>query len=149
MESICEPLAAHHKLCDEAWAEAERAALDGDWASAAVSLRGFVSAMATHLGAEEKLLFPAFEQATGIRAGPTQMMRLEHDHLRGLFDRLQTAAQRKDTGAFTGAGETMLILMQQHNLKEERMLYPMCDQVLGADAQLRSRLAAALQERVA
>jgi iron-sulfur cluster repair protein YtfE (RIC family) len=149
MDSLCTPLAAHHTLCDEAWAEAERAALEGDWGGAAASLRGFILGMAAHLGAEETLLFPAFEQATGIRAGPTEMMRMEHDHLRGLFERLEAAVIRRDAGAFAGAGETMLILMQQHNLKEERMLYPMCDQVLGGDAQLRSRLGAALQRQAA
>jgi hemerythrin-like domain-containing protein len=149
MESITEAFAVHHRLCDDAWAEAERCALDGDWERAAVGLRGFLSAMATHLGTEERLLFPAFEQSTGLRGGPTQVMRLEHDQLRSLFERLQAAAQRRDADAFAGAGETMLILMQQHNLKEERMLYPMCDQALGADAQLHGQLAAALEERAA
>ena len=32
---------------------------------------------------------------------------------------------------FLGLSETLNMLMQQHNLKEENMLYPMSDQVLG------------------
>ena len=27
------------------------------------------------------------------------------------------------------------MLMQQHNMKEENILYPMCDQALGAEAE--------------
>jgi len=31
---------------------------------------------------------------------------------------------------YAGTAETLLIIMQQHNVKEENVLYPMCDQRL-------------------
>jgi len=33
------------------------------------------------------------------------------------------------------AGETMVILMQQHNMKEEGILYPMIDSQMGPDVE--------------
>jgi iron-sulfur cluster repair protein YtfE (RIC family) len=36
----------------------------------------------------------------------------------------------KDADDYAGNTETLLIMMQQHNMKEEHVLYPMCDQHL-------------------
>jgi len=38
-----------------------------------------------------------------------------------------------DKDAYLGLSETLNMLMQQHNMKEENMLYPMSDQVLSSD----------------
>jgi len=35
-------------------------------------------------------------------------------------------------------------MMQQHNLKEENILYPMCDQALAGDAEVASAIARTL-----
>ena len=43
--------------------------------------------------------------------------------------------------------DTLLIMMQQHNMKEENILYPMCDQHLaGETPELLARLEAELAE---
>jgi hemerythrin-like domain-containing protein len=149
MNTISEAFAAHHKVCDEIWAEAEQHAAEGRWQEAEAALARFLTSMAAHLRAEEELLFPAFEAATGMQGGPTMVMRLEHDQLRSLFKRLEAAVARHDADTFAGAGETMLVLMQQHNLKEEHMLYPMCDQALPRDAALLERLQGQLKDRAA
>ncbi|TRZ68118.1 MAG: hemerythrin domain-containing protein, partial [Rhodocyclaceae bacterium] len=45
--------------------------------------------------------------------------------------------------------ETLLILMQQHNMKEENILYPMCDQALAAQVeQLSERISGELNTRL-
>ncbi len=41
----------------------------------------------------------------------------------------------EDSNEYLGQGETLLILMQQHNMKEERILYPMADEVLARDSE--------------
>jgi iron-sulfur cluster repair protein YtfE (RIC family) len=41
------------------------------------------------------------------------------------------AVANADHDRYLGLSETLNMLMQQHNLKEENMLYPMSDQVLG------------------
>lgn len=125
----------HHRHCDTLFVAAEEAAQNGDWAAAAPAFERFQAQMTAHFEAEEALLFPAFEAATGMSAGPTQMMRHEHDQMRGLLSQLAAACEAKDGDGYSGAAETLLMLMQQHNMKEENILYPMCDQALGAEAE--------------
>jgi iron-sulfur cluster repair protein YtfE (RIC family) len=44
------------------------------------------------------------------------------------------AAARQDQEAFLGGTDTLQILISQHNMKEEQILYPMTDQVLSDSA---------------
>ncbi len=143
--SLSELMTEHHKACDDAWALAEQCASEARWADAGAALQNFLDGMARHLTLEENVIFPAFEAATGITQGPTRVMRFEHDHLRALFQKLEAALAAKDEVGFAGAGETMLVLMQQHNMKEEHMLYPACDSSIGGDAALLTRVEAALE----
>ena len=130
--SVVEFMHRHHVDCDHRFAAAEAAVRRGDWGQALPLLEGFVGATDAHFEAEESVLFPAFEAAVGHAGGPTQVMRIEHRQMRPLFGQMLAACRAGDEGAFTGAADTLLVLMQQHNLKEEHILYPMCDQVLAA-----------------
>ena len=51
--------------------------------------------------------------------------------MRELFAEMQAALTAKDTHTYAGLSETLLVLMQQHNFKEEQMLYQMADRTLG------------------
>lgn len=130
-----------HGRCDALFAHAEAAADAGQWTDCATRTEAFVQAMANHFALEETVLFPAFEARTGMAGGPTQVMRQEHDQLRGLLGRFKTAAEMADAAQFADLAETLLILMQQHNLKEEHILYPMCDDVIGDDPGVREAVA--------
>ncbi len=124
-------LAQDHRRCDELFASAEKHAARGEWPQAQQEINAFVEAMTRHIGFEEQTLFPALEQVIGA-GGPTQVMRMEHEQMRTLFRDMQQAAQAQDAPRLLGATETLLILMQQHNMKEENILYRMADQMLGA-----------------
>jgi hemerythrin-like domain-containing protein len=116
-----------HRACDEVFARIENAAADGDWEEAACALQAFHDALEAHLSAEENTLFPRFEAATGMTEGPTRMMRMEHVEMRRGVESMRLAIARRDYDDLSGEAETLLILMQQHNMKEENILYPMCD----------------------
>ena len=146
MTTITSPLKYHHHHCDELFAEAEAAVAAGHWQAAAEQLAAFADELEEHFGTEEELLFPAFENTTGMRIGPTQMMRLEHAQMRELIEQMQAALSARQAESFAGAAETLLILMQQHNIKEENILYPMCDRSL---AGLSDSLGAQIGERLA
>lgn len=135
MSTPSQTLPEHHRHCDELFAAAEEAALGGDWSAAVPAFERFNAQMIAHFDAEETLLFPAFEAATGMSAGPTQMMRYEHDQMRGLLARMAAACEARDSQGYGGDAETLLMLMQQHNMKEEHIHYPMCDQSLGDEAE--------------
>lgn len=121
-----------HRRCDECLATLEGSVQGGRWAEAQGAGDLFARALRAHLQAEEQVLFPAFERATGQRGGPTMMMRMEHDQMRGLLDALDAALRTKDAGTCMDLSDTLMVLIQQHNMKEEQVLYPMCDQVLAA-----------------
>jgi hemerythrin-like domain-containing protein len=134
MTSISDAMTRDHRACDERFAAAEGAVADGDWARAANELASFRTAMEHHFTVEEETLFPAFERHTGMTAGPTEVMRTEHAEMRDLFERLGAAASAHDADDFLGLAETLNLLMQQHNMKEEQVLYALMDEKLGGEA---------------
>lgn len=134
MATIVEVLAAEHHSCDERFAAAEAAAQSGDVSRSRAEFAQFQAEMERHLQAEEAELFPAFEQRTGNTQGPTRVMRLEHQQMRETMAEMQATLAQGELEEFLGQAETLLILMQQHNIKEEQMLYPLCDHALGQQA---------------
>src|SRR5574340_379709 len=131
MSTNQEFLGSDHRSCDDLFASAEAAAAQKNWDSARSLFDRFLAAMAHHLAMEEQVLFPAFEARMGNSMGPTQVMRMEHEQMRALFQDMARAAADADRNGYLGLSETLNMLMQQHNLKEENMLYPMSDQMLG------------------
>ena len=81
---------------------------------------------------EETVLFPTFEEISGMRQGPTQVMRMEHQQMRNLLASMSEAVSNGDPEEILEVGETMMILMQQHNVKDEKILYPTADQHLAS-----------------
>ena len=118
------------------WAQFNRFA-DG----LAAQWQRFQAGLRQHLAMEEQLMFPAFEAVTGMTGGPTQVMRMEHEQMRGLLDQMSAAVARGDSEELLDQGDTLNILIQQHNMKEEGMLYPMAERALQVDwAELRGQL---------
>ena len=133
MTTIRTFLTDDHRRCDDFCAEAEQALGKSNLAAARAAFEQFHNAMLAHFDCEEKTLFPTFEAKTGMSMGPTQVMRLEHQQMRALLDAAAAALHSGDTDDYLGQAETLLIMMQQHNMKEENILYPMCDQHLAAE----------------
>ncbi len=134
MSSIESFMAQDHKACDDRFARAEAAVGSGDWATAASEFDVFRKAMERHFEMEENVLFSAFEDRTGMAGGPTMVMREEHEQMRGVLAALGEAVGTQDTDEYLGQAETLNVLMQQHNLKEEQVLYRMMDEHLAAEA---------------
>ena len=128
--SITEYMTAQHKECDRLLARAEHAAAAGDWDTARAEFEAFDALTRLHLRREEEILFPAFEERTGMTTGPTAVMRMEHEQMRAVLDDMAAAVRNRDTDSYLGESETSMILTQQHNMKEEQILYGMSDQVL-------------------
>jgi iron-sulfur cluster repair protein YtfE (RIC family) len=53
--------------------------------------------------------------------------------MRDLIASMARAVVESGQDRYLGLSETLNMLMQQHNLKEENVLYPMTDQVLGGE----------------
>ena len=130
MATISAYLGTDHSRCDGLFEELDAAVGSAQWALANFSVEEFSQALEQHFSMEENVLFLAFEKATGNHAGPTSVMRLEHQHLRGIMSRLAESIALRDAEEFFGHADTLRIMMQQHNLKEETVLYVMTDRIL-------------------
>jgi hemerythrin-like domain-containing protein len=134
MYSIKEYLTNDHRRCDDVFTKMEALASE-KLLDAKETTKEFVGDMERHFQREERVMFPEFEEKTGMLNGPTEMMRQEHAQMRNLMAQLLQAIDADDKEKFFGLSETLMILLQQHNMKEEQMLYTMAQQHLASDAQ--------------
>jgi hemerythrin-like domain-containing protein len=146
MHAITDFMASDHRACDAMLITVEHAVAKRNWELARSEFARYRDGMLNHFTAEECVLFPLFEQTTGMYRGPTQVMRGEHAQMRLLLTAAASALAEQDVDDYAGNAETLLIMMQQHNLKEENVLYPMCDQHLAAQVEA---LLPALQTQLA
>jgi len=121
---------AEHRECDEIFTAAEKSVIEGDFEQAEKQFVLFADDTLKHFKKEEEALFPTFEETTGNTEGPTRVMRYEHEQIRGLIGNMAQAIENKDSDAFLSIAESMMIMLQQHNMKEEQMLYSMCDRMI-------------------
>lgn len=126
-------LTAQHRNCDVAFAKIEQAALRNEWAGATAALQNFLEETEAHLEYEEHVLFPALERVAESASGPISVMQREHAQMREFFADLRHAVGTQDGQLLADVAETLLFLVQQHNSKEETILYPMADRVLPDD----------------
>ena len=133
-ENIKTFLTKDHRACDEEFANMENAVASDNWVEAKKKFDSFVEDLYGHFDMEEKVMFPAFESRTGMMGGPTQVMRMEHDQMRNVISQMENDVTNKNKDHFFGLSESLKMLMQQHNMKEEQMLYAMADAHLGVDA---------------
>jgi len=133
MTSIKDFLTQDHRRCDEIFATMEEKA-NTSLSSAKELTNEFINDMEHHFQMEEKVMFLEFETKTGMTQGPTAMMRHEHEQMRNLMAQMREALDADNKDKYLGLTETLMILLQQHNMKEEQMLYPMVQQHLSADS---------------
>lgn len=90
----------------------------------------FKTDLERHILWEEEILFPIFEEKTGIRdVGPTVVMRMEHRMIKDVLEAILQKVQRKNSD--TDAEEAALLShLMQHNQKEENILYPQIDRLV-------------------
>lgn len=132
---ILEFMRDDHRECDHFYTQAENALSANEVEKAQEFFETFYHATNHHFDMEERELFIAFERRTGMMGGPTQMMRYEHQQLRSLLESMKSALNENRHNDFFGIGESMMIMLQQHNMKEEQMLYPMIDRAMEDSAE--------------
>jgi hemerythrin-like domain-containing protein len=132
-----------HDDCNAKWVRVEALLDNGDSATLATAWQDFDQTTRRHLAMEEEVLFPAFEAMSGMgHNGPTVVMLQEHQQIRALLDQIAVAIDAGDSEEALDLGDTLHMLTQQHNIKEEGMLYPMAEDVLGEEwTELKQKLA--------
>jgi hemerythrin-like domain-containing protein len=134
MTAISKFMQDNHRHCDELHAAAEAAVAEQDWNAADKAWEAFAAEWHEHITVrEEGQLFPALEAVNGP-PGPIAVMRMEHDQMRALVAQMSEALATRNEQQFLGLGETLMLLTQQHNMKEENILYPLMDQLIPEQA---------------
>lgn len=91
------------------------------------SFKDFKRGLERHIVWEEEILFPLFEAKTGMTAGgPTGVMCLEHRQIKETLGQIHEKVRAQNPE--TEAEENQLLgVLEEHNHKEEHILYPMID----------------------
>ena len=100
-----------------------------DFPKAKDAFKEFKFGLQRHIVWEEDLLFPIWEQKTGMSdSGPTPVMRNEHRQIGQQLEAIhqKVADQNPDSDR---EEQALLDLLGSHNRKEERALYPAIDKV--------------------
>ncbi len=98
-----------------------------DFPVAKNAFREFLMGLRRHIDWEEKILFPVFDQKTGLSGnGPTAVMREEHREIKRVLENMHEFVRGGDihTDRLEGA---LLAVLKEHNMKEENILYPALD----------------------
>ena len=132
-DSVTTLLQEDHERLDAIIEAARGAAASGAFADARARFSEASAGLGLHIDAEEQVLFPAFEEATGMRGGPTNVMRMEHVDLRSLLERITSALDGSDGSAAAAGFDELTRLLGVHNNKEEQILYPMIDRSMAGD----------------
>jgi len=126
MQAISEFMVQDHDRLDDLFNEFKELK-SSDEKNAKEIFSEFKSDLEKHINWEEEILFPLFEQKTGmINRGPTAVMRMEHknikDVLRQTWAKLSNGIIQTDE-----LDKTLVTFLSQHNHKEENILYPIID----------------------
>jgi regulator of cell morphogenesis and NO signaling len=125
MPDIMAFMSGDHDRLDEIFEEFRK---EGDAGRARSLFRGFADGLRAHIVWEEEILFPPFEEKTGMRdAGPTAVMRMEHQQIQQL---LQAIEERIGLPEVNDLARDLLEVLTAHNQKEEGVLYPWLDHSL-------------------
>ncbi|HEY8428385.1 MAG TPA: hemerythrin domain-containing protein [Sandaracinaceae bacterium] len=130
---VTELLEIDHRRLDALLADARTLASGGSFEDAAARFAEFRCGLDRHIDVEEKVLFPVFEDATGMTHGPTAVMRHEHVQIRRGMADVSDALARRDADGVRASIGALEDVLSTHNLKEERVLYPMTDEAVGDD----------------
>jgi hemerythrin-like domain-containing protein len=118
-----------HRECDNLYAPLEEAISKEEWDKALELFVPFKDAMLRHFDMEEEVLFPRMEEFVGGGEGPIYVMKMEHSQIKSIINSLGEAIEAKDKRKALGYAETFMIMTQQHNMKEEQILYNMAEQL--------------------
>jgi iron-sulfur cluster repair protein YtfE (RIC family) len=100
-----------------------------DFARAKQAFKEFKFGLQRHIIWEETVLFPLFEEKSGMRdRGPTAVMRAEHREIGRCLEALHDKVRRQDVDS-DAEEQSLIQALLAHNQKEENVLYPMIDRL--------------------
>ncbi|MBI2059987.1 MAG: DUF2249 domain-containing protein [Nitrospirae bacterium] len=133
--SITDLLQRDHRRLDVLWAAFRDHVEKSQLNEGRARFSEFALGLRRHIRIEEEILFPIFEERTGMHAaGPTAVMRQEHRGIQSCMAEIESALSSNDApiaaSKIAGPADELVEILTGHNRKEEQILYPMSDQSL-------------------
>jgi len=129
--TITDLMQTDHKRLDEICARFLEAIKAAKWPHASEAWAEFSHGLKRHIRIEEELLFPAFEEKTGMKdAGPTFVMKMEHVDIKELLDQIAASTKAQNERGASDTAYRLTNILTDHNMKEEHILYPESDSFL-------------------
>ena len=126
--TVTEYLQSDHRRLDAIYERFYEAIKSLRWEDAETAFKEFSLGLKRHIRSEEEILFPVFEEKTGMtEGGPTFVMKMEHTDIKGLLDKILELTGKKAAEEVSRAGYDLINILSQHNMKEEHILYPESD----------------------
>jgi len=134
LREVNEALAWDHDRLDDLEASAFTARARGHFEEAKAIYSVFAFGLRRHIRFEEELLFTEFETRAGVPAesGPTAVMRDEHLEILDCLDRVEKAIGDR-RAPIEPLRHALRFVLGNHNLKEEKIVYPMTDRALSEE----------------
>lgn len=134
-DTISGALTHDHRRLEDLRERAERALRAADNGEGSGMFAEFDQGLRDHIRVEEELLFRVLEQKAGLRRdfGPIAVMVAEHRAIEGLLDELARTFSGEADARNMGAVpmDQLRATLETHDAKEEMVLYPMADRMLG------------------
>ncbi len=142
--AVSEYLGGDNQRLDAILDTVRRLVREGAHQEAAHAFAEFSCGLEWHIDAEETTLFPAFEEKTGIREGPTRVLRDDHRQIRFRLTEIAGALHAGDVAGIERAIAALGSALDEHRLMEDQVVYPLIDQAMN-DAEERDELVRRIQ----
>lgn len=133
---ISELMTFDHRECDVFFENIDKLINNKDFVAARENIIHWMNKNFKHFEVEETAIFPTLASQLGIVIPPVQMMIHEHHQIRNLITEIVSSFETADIETTLGNIETCFMMIQQHNMKEENILYPLIDRELSHNDEL-------------
>lgn len=137
---ITEIMTKDHRDCDLFFEKIDQLIQKKDFDKIVKTLSTWKMKNFNHFEIEENLLFKELEAKIGSKIPPVQMMEHEHIQIRNLICETIDNFNLDDIKTFLGNIDTCFMMIQQHNIKEEQILYPLIDRELNSSSSIKEKL---------
>lgn len=133
MPTIAEFMGQDHDRLDEIFKQFQETKAQ-DLGQAKEHFKAFLTGLQRHIVWEEEILFPVFEAHADMVQdhGPTAVMRIEHKQIKQFLDQIHEKIAAEDRRT-DNAERGLLEVLTNHNVKEEKILYPWIDNTVSEE----------------
>ena len=130
---LLDPVMARHRQVTRERLDRVLAALENRaWEKAAEAFGEFRHTIEDHMEAEEREMFPALDAELGAGSG-TKALRNEHSRFRQMCAYIAACIDLRDVQAAAFGLERFGEQFEAHDMREEWILFPMCERLLSQE----------------